>query len=255
MNKDNARVLRELERQHQLNPLRQAVLKKELMDKLTNPPQPSYVAVGFFSYKTAISAAAIVVAIIIAGGSAYATETSLPGDFLHPIKLVAEKIESKLAVSEEKKATIEAQHTNERIEEVRKLDIKAEAQTDIEHKTEIKKRQHSAQVETETQLEQTLDKLEDVKNKLNERGKDKAVEQLNLSIERLKTRAAESKIRINTKRGKIREEQNQDKEDIMDDQRKISPDRVKPIQEQEKPNLKRLIPNDSVKNELEDSLK
>lgn len=253
MNKDTSGVLKELERQHQLNPLRQAVLKKELMDKLSNPPQPTHVAVRFFSYKTAISAAAVLVAIIIAGGSVYATETSLPGDFLHPIKLVAEKIETKLAVSEEKQARIEAEHTNKRIEEVRKLDIKASAQTNIEQKNEIQKRQQSAQVEIETHLEQTLDKLEQVKTKLNERGKDKAAEKLNISIERLKTRAAESRIKI--KREKVREEEKRENKDDEKDERQPIPDRIQPVQEKEQPTLKRLIPNDSRENELEDSLK
>lgn len=253
MNKDISGALRELESQHKLNPLRQAVLKQELMDKLANPPQPTYVAVGFFSYKTAISAAAIVVAVIIASGSVYATETSLPGDLLHPIKLVAEKIETKLAVSEEKKATIEAEHTNKRIEEVRKLDRKANAQTNIEQKIEFQKRQQTAQVEIESQLEETLDKLEQVKTKLNERGKEKAAEKLNISIERLKTRATESRIKI--KREKAREEEKRENIDDKNDEKQAIPDRVRPIQEQEQPTLKRLIPNDTREDELEDSLK
>ncbi len=253
MKKDISGALQELENQHKLNPLRQAVLKKELMDKLSNPPQPTYVAVRFFSYKTAIGAAVVLVAVIIASGSVYATETSLPGDLLHPVKLVAEKLESKLAVTEEKKAVIEAEHTSKRIEEVHKLDIKASEQTTVEQKTEIQKRQHSAQVEVETQLEETLDKLEVVKDRLNENGKAEAAEKLNISIEQLKTRAAESKIKI--KREKAREDQKRENKEDEKDEKQAVPVRVQPIREKEQPTLKRLIPNDSRENKLEDSLK
>jgi soluble cytochrome b562 len=71
----------------------------------------------------------IIVGIIIAtllagGGTAYASQGSLPGDALYPVKLMAEDVQMAAAWNSEKKVEMETKFANRRLEEVQKLQEK-----------------------------------------------------------------------------------------------------------------------------------
>ncbi len=197
------KALKILEAQHKLNPLRQAALKSELFDRIaqgkeskTASPTASWIVL--FAKPLPITLA-ILVCVLISGGAAFATESSLPGDFLHPLKLVAEKIETRLAVSEESKAELEAKHTVARIEELNVLQTKIETETRSEIRANFEARRLSAENETQARLENTLSKLETIREDLSTKGNDKAALAVDTAIERLKNRAVESKFKFKFK--------------------------------------------------------
>lgn len=71
----------------------------------------------------------IIVGIIIAtlltgGGTAYASQSSLPGDALYSVKLMTEDVESAVTWSPEKKVDMEAKFANRRLEEIKNLQEK-----------------------------------------------------------------------------------------------------------------------------------
>ncbi len=71
----------------------------------------------------------IIVGIIIAtlltgGGTAYASQSSLPGDALYPVKLMTEDVQMAAAWNAEKKVEVETKLANRRLEEVQKLQKK-----------------------------------------------------------------------------------------------------------------------------------
>ncbi len=202
-NENNNRIhkaLKMLEQQHKLNPLRQIALKSELFDRIaqgkeskTASPTASWIVL--FAKPLPITLA-IIVCVLISGGAAFATENSLPGDFLHPLKLVAEKIETKLAVSQESKAELEAKHTAVRIDELNVLESKAETETRSEIKADFEARRLSAENETQVRLENTLSRLETIREDLSTKGNDRAAQAVDTAIERLKNRAVESRFKF-----------------------------------------------------------
>jgi len=65
---------------------------------------------------------AIIVALLAGGGgTAYASQSSLPGDALYPVKLMTEDVQTTVAWNPEKKVEMEIKFANRRLEEVKKL--------------------------------------------------------------------------------------------------------------------------------------
>jgi hypothetical protein len=192
-----------LEGQHKLNPLRQAALKSELFDRIAkserNEPVATHTSWIVLFAKPLPIALAIIACVLVSGGAALATENSLPGDFLHPLKLAAEKIETKLAVSTENKAELEAKHATQRVEEVAQLRNRAAAEMSVELKTNLEDRSRLAEAQAEAQVNTALDTLTVIQKNLDEKGNDRAAEAVGKSIERLKERATKSKLRVKFK--------------------------------------------------------
>ena len=205
-NENNNRILKALkilEQQHKLNPLRQVALKSELFDRIAQGKESEEASatatwIVLFAKPLPITLA-IIVCVLISGGAAFATENSLPGDFLHPLKLAAEKFETRLAVSEESKAELEAKHTVTRIDELNVLESKAETETRSEIKANFEARRLSAENETQARLENTLSRLETIREDLSTKGNDRAAEAVDSAIERLKNRALESRFKFKFK--------------------------------------------------------
>lgn len=64
----------------------------------------------------------VIIAALLAGGSTvYASQSSLPGDALYPIKLLSEDAQTVLTFNSEKKVELEARFANRRLEEIQKL--------------------------------------------------------------------------------------------------------------------------------------
>ncbi len=194
-----AEVLHELEQQHQLKPERQAVLKNELFKHIQENKSLFKVRAPFFSFHYSYGIALAVIALILVGGTVFATENSLPGDFLHPVKLAAEQIETTLAPSEENKAAQEAEHAGERIKEVNALNTKINQTTNLQEKNKIEEQTKAAQIETQVRLQNTFKNLEQVRNDLEKRGHQEAAAEISISLEKLKSQAASSQFKINLK--------------------------------------------------------
>lgn len=98
------------------NPVRNSIpgrlgIQREGILKLTFKPMP--IVIG-----------AMIVALLAGGGTAYASQTSLPGDTLYPVKLMTEDVQTAVARSPEKKVEMETKFANRRVEEIKNLQEK-----------------------------------------------------------------------------------------------------------------------------------
>ncbi len=72
-------------------------------------------------WKPAMYAAAVAVFVATTGGAAYAAQDALPGDALYTVKLAAEDVQERLALSPERKFVVQAAHAAKRLEETHVL--------------------------------------------------------------------------------------------------------------------------------------
>lgn len=89
---------------------RQSITRGRFL-KLTFKPMPIVIGV-------------IIAALLAGGGTAYASQTSLPGDTLYPVKLMTEDVQTAAAWSPEKKVQMETKFANRRLEEIKNLQEK-----------------------------------------------------------------------------------------------------------------------------------
>gem|GEM_PF-1813719 len=220
-------ALKAFERNNQLHPLRQAALKSQLLEQIAQEGLESATVEkrflwGSYSLKPMTTFIATMVSILIAGTAAFATETSMPGDVLHPVKLAAEKLELRLAASSETKATIEARQASERLEELNRLRAKAEAEEKSEIRARLEDRSKSAESETAVKVETALNVLDTVRADLEAKGNTEAVKSVDSAIERLKNRATKSRLKVEFKRErgdlKLKVESDEGKDETSDDQ-------------------------------------
>ncbi|MDP3953938.1 MAG: DUF5667 domain-containing protein [bacterium] len=91
---------------------------------------------------------AIIIALLITGGTSFAAQQSLPGDVLYPVKLeVNENVRGWLALSDEAKASLEARLAEERLKEAEKLAVKSELNAEVRAKIEQNFEKHAGRVE------------------------------------------------------------------------------------------------------------
>src|ERR1035437_10169524 len=101
--------------------------------------QPIPITHSLFSFfnislnkRLAFTLASVMIAIIIGGSAVYASEGSLPGDLLYPIKTkIVEPIKVALATTPVEKANVEADIGIERLKEAETLDQKGKLTPDI----------------------------------------------------------------------------------------------------------------------------
>lgn len=88
---------------------------------------------SLFIFKFAYMPLIIVLAIMIGGGTTFAAQASIPGDFLYPVKIaVNENIREALAMSADSEAKLQANLLEERLEEAQKLQVKGQLTADTE---------------------------------------------------------------------------------------------------------------------------
>lgn len=124
-------------------------------------PQRTSLLTRLFNLRLQHMTAALLIALMLTGGTTYAAQGAVPGDFLYPVKVeVTENIQSAIALSNEAEAKLQARLTEERLEEAEELasrgDLDAEASADLQtrieaHYSEALKR--SAEAEAEGDLE------------------------------------------------------------------------------------------------------
>lgn len=107
-----------------------------------------------------IIAGLLIAALLGGGGVAYASQGSLPGDTLYPIKLMTEDVQTVVAWSPEKKVELEAKFANRRLEEIQRLQErlkkkKSEISTEIIEKAMERAKQRLERAEEQiTQMEE-----------------------------------------------------------------------------------------------------
>lgn len=97
---------------------------------------------------------AIIIALMLGGGTSFAAENALPGDVLYPIKIhVNENVQELVAVSDEAGAKVQAKLATRRLEEAEKLAVNgrlnAETSADLKARFEDhseKSKEHHAKV-------------------------------------------------------------------------------------------------------------
>jgi hypothetical protein len=102
----------------------------------------SYSVFTLFTHtKSRFMNATLLIALMIGtGGTAFAAQNTVPGDFLYPVKVhVNENVRSSLAVGADAEAKLQAEFFEERLDEARKLALsgKHEAATSAEVRTRI----------------------------------------------------------------------------------------------------------------------
>lgn len=196
-------ALKRLESDHNLNPLRQAVLKTELLKRIAKT-ETATTEVGGFAwiplFKPMPIIATLIISIFVAGSAALATQNSLPGDALHPVKLAAENLEIRLAASEQTRAQLEARHADERLVELSHLRIRATNETAVEARIKIENQHRSAETMTQTELENALNVLQTVQTKLEDRGNLTAAAAIKNVLTRLADRATNSNFEVELER-------------------------------------------------------
>ncbi len=109
------------------------ILKRFIQENPTSP-QPLKGSFLFFrSPRFATAALALLLILTISGGAVLASQESLPGDTLFPIKLLTEEVEKFLARDDFSKAKISLKLTNKRLEEVIKLTTSGNPEENQEH--------------------------------------------------------------------------------------------------------------------------
>lgn len=98
--------------------IKEKILKSIAEDSLL-PTKQNYFFVRSFRY-----VAVLLLVVCLLGGTAYASQNSLPGEVLYPIKKAQEVMRLKVAVSEESQASLQAKFANKRLEELSKLTSK-----------------------------------------------------------------------------------------------------------------------------------
>lgn len=191
-----------LEQQHQLHPLRQATLKSQLLQRLEKGADVSvtqHIFWGNFLYKPLSVSVAVLAVMALLGSAAFATENSIPGDIFHPVKLTVEKIQLKLASSEETKATTEAHQALERLKETNQLRERLASEKQEAAKVELENRKQSTEAEAKVRAEHALSVLENTRIKLETKGNQQAIKAITKAIDELKDKADESNITIEFK--------------------------------------------------------
>ncbi|KKR05477.1 MAG: hypothetical protein UT33_C0011G0188 [Candidatus Peregrinibacteria bacterium GW2011_GWC2_39_14] len=120
---------------------------------------------------------AIYIIILVFGGStgtAFAAETSLPGDLLYPIKTnVNEEIRSRLTFSKQRQAEWEATRIQKRLGEIKELEQKGTISKDQIEKIKAK---------IEQQTEKAKEKIEALKTSGDSENAEKIIEKLETSL-------------------------------------------------------------------------
>jgi len=91
---------------------------------------------NLFKQPQSMTAAIIAIVLLAGGGTSFAAEAAVPGDFLYPVKTeVNENIKSAFAISAEAEAKLQARLAEERLEEAEELSARGELTA--EHATEL----------------------------------------------------------------------------------------------------------------------
>lgn len=184
-----------------LNPLRQEILKGQLMSHLSGTSTADIKTEKRFlwvskRFTSAYAVLSVFVILLLTSGTVLASQGSLPGDALYPVKRLTEKVELQLAPTKKVKAEVQAKHATERVNELTELQVKVDAEVKTEQKSDTEKHHEEAKVEAVTELETALNTLNEVQNKLESKGNIQAATSLQTVMEKLTTKANEAQFDV-----------------------------------------------------------
>lgn len=127
-------ALPELLRGDVLSADRQAAIKDKVLLAIKNPPAAPFPAVFWkVRYHKAVRyGVTILLGLSLVGGTSFAASGStLPGDFLYPVKLAKEKVQLGLTVGQESKAKLKAKFAENRLSELHALTTTTDKETGV----------------------------------------------------------------------------------------------------------------------------
>lgn len=154
--------------------------------------------------KKRIIAGAIIVGLFLTGtGTTFASNDSLPGDMLYPVKRALERAQVSLALSDNSRAEAEFAHASERLREVETLRARLEMSQEGKERAEIRERVRAASDDTSAELEQAFLSLSRVYATLFEKGNTQAAAAIENNINRLldDSRKARFEVRVENEGG------------------------------------------------------
>lgn len=145
----------------------------------------------------------VLVGLSLFGGTAFASTAAKPGDLLYPVKMIKEKVQLSVAVSEQSKVQLQAKFAEERLKELAELKVKTQTQNSTtatstvneknEHDNKI---EEEAKVHTQTDVNNAIEVLTQVKAKLEAKGNTQAAAALGENIIRLQTGALSQNLKL-----------------------------------------------------------
>jgi len=135
----------------------------------------------FLTFRSSLLMPILILTIVamLGGGTAFAAQSALPGDFLYPVKVnINEEIQNALTFKQEAKANLELSHAEERVKEALSVEAKGELQETKKEQIEDQIARHSA-------------RISDIAKKLEDRGNEQAAQAVRGNLEvYLETKAA-----------------------------------------------------------------
>ena len=125
------KALKRLFSESALHPLRKEQLKESVMSALsaqTPLPGEIFALPGRRLIKYLI---AMLIGIGLVGGTALASQSSIPGNALYPIKRAVEKLQTGLSITANAKARVETKHAEERFLELAELELQEQAEVGV----------------------------------------------------------------------------------------------------------------------------
>lgn len=199
-------ALRATEHDRDLHPMRQQALKTSLMERITKTSN-GHIEDTITNRRWMLSPVALSILIIIAScsiatGVAYATQNSLPGETLHPLKLAAEQIQSSLTPSEEGRAHLEARHATERLKELSILQTRLQEKKPAEPMTVVAEPNKDVEEMTKQEVEKALNLLEQTQKKLESTGEKNQAAEMKKIMGELHKKAVVSKFKVQREKKK-----------------------------------------------------
>lgn len=115
---------------------------------LSAPEQTIFNLFSWPRYRYAVVVLVVIIIIALTGGTTYAAEQTLPGDFLYPVKIhVNEEIKAALTFSPEKKTEWEARRAERRLEEVERLAARGALKVEVRAQIEEQFVKHANRVQ------------------------------------------------------------------------------------------------------------
>lgn len=193
-----------------LHPLRLAQLKQQLLEKITINTQTKSSGTNLshqenkigFAYRSMVIRYVLptIAGVFLIGGTVLASNSALPGQPLYPVKRLKEKVELRLTISEKSHAEVMAKHAQERLVELDQiappLPNQYDAQNLVEAEEVHNEQEDQARLEASNEIQGAINKLSEVKNKLESKGNKEAVTALGRTINCLTFQAERHAIKV-----------------------------------------------------------
>jgi hypothetical protein len=234
-----------------LHPLRLAQLKQQLLEKVAAITQTKSSGTSLlqqenkigFTYRLMVIRYVLptIAGVFLIGGTVLASNSALPGQPLYPVKRLKEKVELGLTISEKGHAEVMAKHAQERLVELDQIAPPLPNQYDAQNLVvteEVHNEQEDrARLEASNEIQGAINKLSEVKNKLESKGDKEEVTALNKTIKHLTFQAERHAIKV-----------------VLNDNEKNNKNSNEQSGENAPPNIRTGLIDD-VKSKIEDNIK